>query len=203
MATRRLMSAACSRADKYRSVPARPASPFGGVQRPVLPGRFVSDWSSCVAVSQGEEPTYTDGGRGPGSRLRGRHAVRAARRLRHRGRGRRAGRPALRERRGQREPRSRSFHDNYGKAGFKFLVAAWSIEYSGGPSVSPRRGTGEAHEDLEVSERGFDVVRTEIKNTLYDAGVPHEEMREFMGGIDVFRDDVVADEHRDEDWEAP
>jgi len=70
-------------------------------------------------------------------------------------------------------------------------VAAWSIEYSGGPSVSPRRGTGEAHEDLEVSGRGFDVVRTESR------------MREFMGGIDVFRDDVVVDEHRDEDWEAP
>jgi hemoglobin len=100
-------------------------------------------------------------------------------------------------------PAVQEFHDNYGKAGFKFLVTAWSIEYSGGPSVYPGRGMGEAHDDLKVSERGFDVVRTEIKNTLYDVGVPHEEMREFMGIIDVFRDDIVADEHRDEDWEAP
>lgn len=60
-----------------------------------------------------------------------------------------------------------------------------------------------AHEDLEVTERGFDVVRTEIKNTLYYVGVPHQEMKEFMDVIDMFRDQVVADKHRDESWEAP
>ncbi|MFQ3320832.1 MAG: hemoglobin [Natronomonas sp.] len=95
------------------------------------------------------------------------------------------------------------FHENYGKEGFKYLVTAWSIEYSGGPAVYPGRGMSEAHEELEVTERGFDVVRTEIKNTLYNVGVPHEEMSEFMAIIDSFRDRVVADKHRDEDWEAP
>lgn len=100
-------------------------------------------------------------------------------------------------------PAVREFHDNYGKDGFKFLVTAWSIEYSGGPAVYPGRSMGDVHEDLEVTERGFDVVRTEIKNTLYDVGVPHEEMSEFMSIIDMFRDNIVADKHRDEDWEAP
>jgi hemoglobin len=100
-------------------------------------------------------------------------------------------------------PAVQEFHDNYGKAGFKYLVTAWSIEYSGGPAVYPGRGMEAAHTDLEVSERGFDVVRTEIKNTLYDVGVPHEEMKEFMAIIDMFRDQIVADKHRDEDWEAP
>lgn len=100
-------------------------------------------------------------------------------------------------------PAVQEFHDNYGKAGFKYLVTAWSIEYTGGPAVYPGRGMEEAHKDLEVSERGFDVVRTEIKNTLYDVGVPHEEMKEFMMIIDMFRDKIVADKHRDESWEAP
>jgi hemoglobin len=100
-------------------------------------------------------------------------------------------------------PAVQEFHDTYGKEGFKYLVTAWSIEYSGGPAVYPGRGMSEAHEDLEVTERGFDVVRTEIKNTLYYVGVPHQEMTEFMNVIDMFRDQVVADEHRDESWEAP
>jgi hemoglobin len=100
-------------------------------------------------------------------------------------------------------PAIREFHETYGKAGFKYLVTAWSIEYSGRPAVYPGRGMAEAHEDLEVTERGFDVVRTEIKNTLYSVGVPREEMQEFMALIDSFHDRVVADKHRDENWEAP
>lgn len=100
-------------------------------------------------------------------------------------------------------PAVQEFHETYGKEGFKYLVTAWSIEYSGGPSVYPGQGMSEAHEDLEVTERGFDVVRTEIKNTLYYVGVPHQEMTEFMSIIDMFRDKVVADKHRDESWEAP
>lgn len=100
-------------------------------------------------------------------------------------------------------PAVKEFHENYGKAGFKYLVTAWSIEYTGGPAVYPGRSMADAHEDLEVNERGFDVVRTEVKNTLYYVGVPHQEMKEFMGIIDMFRDEIVADEHRDESWEAP
>ena len=100
-------------------------------------------------------------------------------------------------------PAVQEFHNTYGKEGFKYLVTAWSIEYSGGPAVYPGRGMQDAHDDLEVTERGFDVVRTEIKNTLYHVGVPHEEMTEFMNIIDMFRDKVVADTHRDENWEAP
>lgn len=100
-------------------------------------------------------------------------------------------------------PAVREFHENYGKPGFKYLVTAWSIEYTGGPEVYPGRGMQEAHEDLEVSELEFDVVRTEIKTTLYQVGVPEPELREFMDIIDVFRDEVVADEHRDENWETP
>ncbi|PSQ00275.1 group 1 truncated hemoglobin [Halobacteriales archaeon QS_5_70_17] len=100
-------------------------------------------------------------------------------------------------------PVVREFHEEYPKPGFKYLVTAWAVEYSGGPSVYPGRGMQEAHEDLEVSEIEFDVVRTEIKTTLYQVGVPEPELREFMNVIDMFRDEVVADKHRDENWETP
>lgn len=100
-------------------------------------------------------------------------------------------------------PAVKEFHENYGKPGFKWLVTAWSIEYSGGPEVYPGRDMEEAHEELEVTELEFDVVRTEIKTTLYQVGVPEQELREFMEIIDSYRDEVVADHHRSERWEAP
>lgn len=100
-------------------------------------------------------------------------------------------------------PAVEEFHETHGKAGFKYLVTAWSIEHAGGPEVYPGRDMVEAHEDLEVTELEFDVVRTEIKTTLYQVGVPERETREFMEIIDKFRDEVVADANRDESWEAP
>lgn len=65
------------------------------------------------------------------------------------------------------------------------------------------RAMAEAHEELEVTELEFDVVRTEIKTSLYQLGVPEPELREFMEIIDSFRGAVVADQHRNEDWKAP
>jgi hemoglobin len=100
-------------------------------------------------------------------------------------------------------PAVREFHENYGRAGFKYLVTAWSIENSGGPKVYPGRDMTEAHEELEVNELEFDVVRTEIKTTLYQVGVPEQEAKEFMDIIDSFRDEVVADKYREMGWEAP
>lgn len=42
-------------------------------------------------------------------------------------------------------PAVKEFHETYGKAGFKWLVTAWSIEHSGGPDVYPGRDMEEAH----------------------------------------------------------
>ena len=81
-------------------------------------------------------------------------------------------------------------------------MTARSIEHSGGSAAYPGRGMGDTRRS-GGDRAGFDIVRTGTGNTLCDVRVPHEEMREFMGIINVFRDDVVADEHRDEDWEAP
>lgn len=100
-------------------------------------------------------------------------------------------------------PVTEEFHEAHDPAGFKYLVTAWTIEHAGGPDVYPGRDMETAHEELEVTELEFDVVRTEIKATLYHVGVPEQEIRELMNIIDMFRDEVVADKHRDESWEAP
>lgn len=100
-------------------------------------------------------------------------------------------------------PVTAEFHEEHDPAGFKYLVTAWTIEHAGGPEVYPGRDMEAAHDELEVSELEFDVVRTEIKATLYHVGVPEQEVRELMNIIDMFRDEVVADKYRDEGWTAP
>ncbi|PSQ23799.1 group 1 truncated hemoglobin [Halobacteriales archaeon QS_9_67_17] len=100
-------------------------------------------------------------------------------------------------------PVTAEFHEEHDPAGFKYLVTAWTIEHAGGPEVYPGRDMEAAHDELEVSELEFDVVRTEIKATLYHVGVPEQEVRELMNIIDMFRDEVVADKYRDESWTAP
>jgi hemoglobin len=99
-------------------------------------------------------------------------------------------------------PAVQEFHETHGNPGFKYLVTAWSIEKAGGPEVYHGRDMTDAHEELEVTEREFDVVRTEIKTTLDQVGVPEQETKEFMEIIDNYRDEVVANKHRDESWEA-
>lgn len=100
-------------------------------------------------------------------------------------------------------PAVKEFDETYGEPGFKWPVTAWSIENTGGSEVYPGRDIEEAREELKVTEPEFDVVCTEIKTTLYRVGEPEQETREFMEIIDMFRDEVVADHHRDESWEAP
>ena len=72
-------------------------------------------------------------------------------------------------------------------------MTAWSIEATGGPKVYAGRDMEEAHLDLEVSDREFDIVYTAIKQTLQQVGVPEQEETEFMEIIENYRDMVVYD----------
>ena len=96
-------------------------------------------------------------------------------------------------------PAVQEFHEEGGKAGFKYLVTAWSIEATGGPEIYPGRDMDEAHADLDVSEHDFDIVATSIRQSLHQVGVPEEEEAEFMEIIESYRDMVVADRDYDED----
>jgi hemoglobin len=94
-------------------------------------------------------------------------------------------------------PAVREFHEEGGEAGFKFLVTAWSIEATGGPAVYPGRDMAEAHDDLDVTEREFQMVYDVIQASLYQVGVPERETDEFMEIIESYRDMVVADRDYD------
>ena len=85
------------------------------------------------------------------------------------------------------------FHADQYKAGYKFMVTAWSIEKTGGPACYPGRDMFEAHKHLGLSEYEFDVTAHEIRNTLYQLGVPRQEVIDFMDIIESYRTMVVAD----------
>ena len=85
------------------------------------------------------------------------------------------------------------FHADQYKAGYKFMVTAWSIEKTGGPACYPGRDMFEAHKHLGLSEYEFDVTAHEIRNTLYQLGVPRQEVVDFMDIIESYRTMVVAD----------
>ena len=89
-------------------------------------------------------------------------------------------------------PVTAQFHGLGGQAGFKFLVTAWSIEQTGGPKVYAWRDMREAHAHINVSEREFDIVATEIKTSLYHVNCPDQEMNEFLAIIESYRSEVVA-----------
>ena len=89
-------------------------------------------------------------------------------------------------------PKVDEFHTQKYKAGYKFMVTAWSIEASGGPKCYPGRDMFESHKNLGLTDYEFDVTAHEIRNTLYQVGVPQPEVTEFMGIIESYRSKVIA-----------
>ena len=83
------------------------------------------------------------------------------------------------------------FHTDQYKAGYKFMVTAWSIEATGGPKCYPGRDMFESHKHLGLTNYDFDVTAHEIKNTLFQCGVPQPETEEFMGIIESYRSKVI------------
>ncbi len=84
------------------------------------------------------------------------------------------------------------FHADQYKAGYKFMVTAWSIEKTGGPKCYIGADMVGAHDHLALTDYDFDVTAHEIRNTLYQMGVPKPEIDEFMDIIESYRSDVVA-----------
>ena len=83
------------------------------------------------------------------------------------------------------------FHTDQYKAGYKFMVTAWSIEATGGPKCYPGRDMFESHKHLGLTDYEFDVTAHEIRNTLYQLGVPQQETVEFMDIIESNRSKVI------------
>ena len=89
-------------------------------------------------------------------------------------------------------PKVDGFHTQKYKAGYKFMVTAWSIEAAGGPKCYPGKDMFAAHKDLGLTDYEFDVTAHEIRNTLYQIGVPQVETNEFMDIIESYRSKVLT-----------
>lgn len=88
-------------------------------------------------------------------------------------------------------PKVRDFHTEQYKAGYKFMVIGWCVEVTGGPRCYGGRDMFESHKSLGLTDYEFDVVAREIRNTLYQLGVPRQEIGEFMAIIESYRDKVL------------
>lgn len=82
-------------------------------------------------------------------------------------------------------------HDKVSRAGFKFMITAWSVQETGGPKIYPGKDMWAAHANMVATERDWDVVALEIAATLSFCGVPEQESKEYMAIIDSYRDMVL------------
>ena len=89
-------------------------------------------------------------------------------------------------------PAIKAVHDLGQKAGFKFRVTAWVIEKAGGPMVYAGLPLDEAHAHLNITDREFNVVGTEVRTTLYKLNVPERELGDLMALLESYRSQVVT-----------
>jgi hemoglobin len=91
-------------------------------------------------------------------------------------------------------PAVKAVHDLNERAAFKLIVATWVIENTGGPKVYIGRGMDQAHAHLSLTNREFDIVLLESKQTFLQLGVPAKEMGELLAGLESTREKVVQAE---------
>ena len=84
------------------------------------------------------------------------------------------------------------FHADQHRAGYEFMVTAWSIEVNGGPKCYIGSDMAGAHDHLGLTDYEFDVTAHEIRNTLYQMSVPQRETDESMDIIERYRGEVVT-----------
>jgi hemoglobin len=89
-------------------------------------------------------------------------------------------------------PKLKAVHDLQEKSAFKLILATWVMEKTGGPKVYFGRDFKVAHGPLDITNKEFDVILHECKETFYKFNVPDKEMGELMGALETYRDQVVS-----------
>jgi hemoglobin len=89
-------------------------------------------------------------------------------------------------------PLLKQIHDLNERAAFKLILATWVMEKTGGPKVYFGRDMKAAHAPLKLSNREFDVIMHECKETFYKFNVPEKEMGELMTALESYRTQIVA-----------
>jgi hemoglobin len=89
-------------------------------------------------------------------------------------------------------PALKAVHDLNERAAFKLVLATWVMENTGGPKVYFGRTMDNAHAHLSITNREFDVILHECKETFNKLGVPEKETGELMAGLEAQRPKVVT-----------
>ena len=89
-------------------------------------------------------------------------------------------------------PALKAVHDINERAAFKLILATWVMENTGGPKVYFGRPMNTAHAHLSITNREFDVILHECKETFYKFAVPEKELSELMGALEGLRKQVVT-----------
>ena len=68
-----------------------------------------------------------------------------------------------------------------------------STSNTGGPAQAyTGRTMTDAHANLGVTRREFDIVMTECRTTFYKLGVPERELEELMALLESYRDRIIT-----------
>ncbi len=89
-------------------------------------------------------------------------------------------------------PALKAVHDLNERAAFKLILSTWVMENTGGPKVYFGRDMKMAHAHLSITNREFDVILHECKETFNKLGVPEKETGELMAGLEAQREKVVT-----------
>lgn len=89
-------------------------------------------------------------------------------------------------------PTLKAIHDLNERAAFKLILGTWVMENTGGPKVYFGRTMGDAHAPLNITNREFDVILHECKETFYKFNVGQKEIDELMAALEGLRKDVVT-----------
>ena len=89
-------------------------------------------------------------------------------------------------------PALKAVHDLNERAAFKLILTTWVMENTGGPKVYFGRDMKSGHAHLSITNREFDVILHECKETFNKLGVPEKETGELMAGLEAQREKVVT-----------
>lgn len=89
-------------------------------------------------------------------------------------------------------PAIKLVHDLDERAAFKLILATWVMENTGGPKVYFGRAMDTGHAHLSITQKEFDIVVLECKQTFYQLGVGQKEIDELVAGLESNRELVVA-----------
>ncbi len=89
-------------------------------------------------------------------------------------------------------PAIREARDRVPAPGLKYHVTAMVCQATGGPCEYTGRSMEEAHAHLNIGEREWQAMLSDLRRTLNDFQVPEQEQEELIAIVQSTKDDIVV-----------